>query len=405
MSQTSRRRVGVAVLSTVLGTLAAAIPATSVAAAGKPAPAQLQLGVADYDYGSVTTGQTASHEFTLSNNGGKSAGGVGVSVSGDGFAITASGCGKALKPSATCNVTVTFAPGAAGGFTGTLTASARGVTSVTTALTGTGTAASADRYLYWGSPDIGRALLDGSSPNGEFVVTDQTPMSLDVGAGYLYWTMNGTGGGVQRIPVDGSGTPETVASSTEELQGVAVDEPYVYWANYGTKEIWRANLDGTSAEALLTGLGNVIGLDVADGYVYWSESGPSASRILRVSLSDLSATPQVLYEYAAESTRAPAGLQVGGGRVYWAESDWNDYAGSVQSVPVDGGTARVDVALPAPIRIDDVALDVAGGWLYYTANNDTYPSNSAIERRALDGTGSAQTVVPNLWLVYGLAIG
>lgn len=405
MSQTSRRRIGVAVLSTVLGMLGAAIPVASAGAAGKPAPAQLTFGVTSYDYGPVSNGQTVSHQFTLTNNGAKSAGSLKVSISGDAFSITTNGCGKTLKPSASCGVTVAVTPAVSGALTGTLTASARGVTSATVNLTGTGTAPAADRYLYWGSPDIGRALLDGSSPNDEFVVTDQTPVSLDVGAGYLYWTINGSGGGVQRIPVEGSGTPETVASSTEELQGVSVDAPYVYWASYGTKEIWRANLDGTDAEALLTGLGNVIGLDVADGYVYWSEYGPSASRILRISLSDLSATPQVLYEYAAESTRGPAGLQVGAGRVYWAESDWNDYAGSVQSVPVDGGTARVDVALPAPIRIDDVALDVDGGWLYYTANNDSDPASSSIARRALDGTGEAQTVVPNLWLVYGLAIG
>jgi len=404
MSQTSRRRVGVAVLSTLLGMLGAAIPVASAGAAGKPAPAQLTFGVTTHDYGSVANGQTVSHEFTLTNSGGKSAGTLNVSISGDAFAITTNGCGKTLKPSATCGVTVALTPMDSGAVTGTLTASARGVTSATVNLTGTGTPPSADRYLYWASStDIGRAMLDGSAPNGQFVLGEQSPMALDVGAGYLYWTANGTG--VQRIPVDGSGTAETLATSTEELQGIAVDEPYVYWANYGTKEIWRANLDGTGAEALLTGLGNVIGLDVADGYVYWSENGPSPSRILRVSLNDLSATPQVLYEYTAESTRGPAGLQVGGGRVYWAESDWNDYAGSVQSVPVDGGTARVDVALPAPIRIDDIALDVAGGWLYYTANNDTYPATSSIARRALDGTGEAETVVPDLWLVYGLAIG
>lgn len=395
------RKVGL-VLVAVLGALVGMIPTTAAHAAGKPLPAQLAFDASTYTYDDVTVGQTGSHAFTLSNPGGKGASSVSVSVTGAGMSISANACGKSLKPQGTCTVTVAFTPEGTGTVSGTLTASARGTTSATVALTATGVPVVAPRYLYWGSSDIGRAQLNGTSPNASFVLSPGTPNALDVGAGYIYWYSNS--GAILRIPVAGTGDPETVMDLPDECWGLVVAAPYLYWANYSTKEIWRSGLDGSNAQVLLTGLDNPTGLDVDGGYVYWSEySGASTSKIRRVSLTDLTATPDILYEYSASSTRGPAGLEVGAGRVYWAETDWNDYSGSVLSVPVDGGTARVEVA--GSNRIDDIALDVDGGWLYYTANNDADSGNSAIARRRLDGTGDVQTLVSPVQLVYSLAIG
>ena len=406
MSSTSRRRIGVAVLAILLGPLAGISPTAGVEAGGKPAPAQLAFNPTTYDFGSVTVGQATPRTFTLTNAGGKGATSLRVILSGAGMSIMANGCGKSLKPNTTCDVTVAFAPESAGAVAGTLTASARDTLPAIVTLTGTGVAAPADRYLYWGYPDIGRAQLDGTSPNAQFVTIADGLSSLDVGAGYIYWVYAGS---VLRIPVGGSGDPQVVvAGDPNETLGVAVAESYVYWTDYSDKEIWRADLDGLNAQALLTGLDNPTGLDVYDGYLYWSEySGASTSKILRVPLSDLTSTPETLYEYPAETTSGPAGLEAGNGRVYWAETDWSNYAGSVRSVTIDGLDAQIEVALSAPNRIDDVALDTDGGWLYYTVNADDGGDgyDSSIARQLLDGSGSAQTVVSGIWMAYTLAIG
>ena len=408
MSSTSRRRIGVAVLAILLGPLAGISPAIGVEAGGKLPPAQLAFNPTSHDYGSVTVGQEASATFTLSNTGGKGATSLRVILSGAGMSITANSCGKSLKSGLTCDVTVAFAPQGAGAVAGTLTASARGTLPAIVTLTGTGVAPAADRYLYWGYPDIGRAQLDGSTPNPQFVTLTDNLSSLDVGAGYIYWVYAGS---VMRIPVDGIGSPQSVyTGSYDETLGVALSETYVYWTNYSMKEIWRADLDGSDAQAILTGLDNPTGLDVYDDYLYWSEySGASTSKIRRVPLSNLASTPEILFEYPEMTTSGPAGLEVGGGRVYWAQTDWNDYSGSVLSVPVTGSVeARVDVTLSAPNRIDDVALDTDGGWLYYTVNADDYNGDdydSSIARRPLDGSGSAETVVSGIWMAYTLAIG
>jgi hypothetical protein len=405
VSSTSRRRIGVAILATALAALVGVAPTTTVGAA-RPLPAQLGFDVASHDFGSVTVGQTASETFTLSNAGGKGATSLAVSVSGSGMSITANGCAKALKPSASCAVTVTFAPEGAGTVTATLTASARGTSPASVALTGTGSGATADRYLYWGRTDIGRAQLDGSGADPAYVLTADTTTALDVDATHLYWTSYGD---VWRKPTDGSGDPLLIVDGEQaETPGLAVTDVHVYWTVYSTAEIWRANLDGSEAQAILTGLDNPFGLDVADGFLYWDQySGASTSKVLRLALTDLGGTPELLYEYAADATKSIERLDVAGGRVYWAHSDWNDYAGSVLSVPVGGGEVRIDVSLSAPNRIDDIAVDTEGGWLYYTVNvdDDSGQSNSSIARRLLDGTGDAGTVVSGLDMTYALAVG
>ena len=79
------------------------------AAAAQGAPV-LAFTPAPFDYGQVTTGQTASQRFTLANTGTKASGKVTVKLTGSAvFTITGDTC-KSLPPGKTCTVTVRFAP-------------------------------------------------------------------------------------------------------------------------------------------------------------------------------------------------------------------------------------------------------------------------------------------------------
>ncbi|MFC1980541.1 hypothetical protein ACFLVS_06885 [Chloroflexota bacterium] len=64
----------------------------------------------------------------------------------------------------------------------------------------------------------------------------------------------------------------------------AAQSPKVYWTDAGTDKIQRANLDGTSVEDLVTGLGNPhgIALDVAGSKMYWTDAG--TNKIQRANL-------------------------------------------------------------------------------------------------------------------------
>jgi hypothetical protein len=73
-----RRRAAAAALVTALA--AAAALAGAGPAAAKPKPPVLAFTPSAYDYGEVTTGETASQRFTLTNAGGKATGKLKVTL-------------------------------------------------------------------------------------------------------------------------------------------------------------------------------------------------------------------------------------------------------------------------------------------------------------------------------------
>ena len=58
----------------------------------------------------------------------------------------------------------------------------------------------------------------------------------------------------------------------------------MYWTDYGTDKIQRANLDGSNVQDLVTGLNTPYGivLDVAGGKMYWTDV--NADKIQRANL-------------------------------------------------------------------------------------------------------------------------
>jgi hypothetical protein len=86
-------------------------------------PASLSISDASYSYGNVTVSGTAgSKVFTLSNSGSFAATGVSVSGYANGFTQTATTCTTSLAASASCTITVQFAPSTAGSKSFTLKA-------------------------------------------------------------------------------------------------------------------------------------------------------------------------------------------------------------------------------------------------------------------------------------------
>lgn len=116
--------------------LVAAVAALAVASAqgakppSPPPPGQgpkLQLNPGTATFGPVAPGVGESQEFVLGFKNGTTSGGLSVTVSGVGFAITADTCtGTAISTSRTCTVTVTYTPtGYSQTSEGTLTATGK----------------------------------------------------------------------------------------------------------------------------------------------------------------------------------------------------------------------------------------------------------------------------------------
>jgi hypothetical protein len=147
--------------------------------AGALAPAGAQ------DLGSVKLGQSAATTFTVSSSG-TAALAVGTrSLTGTGFAVTADTCsGKRVPNGATCAVTVTFTPTAAGPVTGTLTLPSDDSTFSRT-LTATGVVAAdptpvppAPTPPASGDPAAPAPTPAGDSCNSRRTVTITTPQRL-----------------------------------------------------------------------------------------------------------------------------------------------------------------------------------------------------------------------------------
>ena len=136
--------------------------------------------------------------------------------------------------------------------------------------------------------------------------------------GKIYWA-DWTTDRIHRANRDGSQV-EDVVTGVVAPAGLAVDGAggKLYWADRGTDKIQRSNLDGSQVEDLVTtGLVTPSGLalDAAGGKLYWTDSG--ADRIQRSNLdgSDVE-------DLVTTLLLTPRGLAVDGveGRVYWTDS-------------------------------------------------------------------------------------
>ena len=144
------------------------------------APASLTIDPVSGSFATTTVGATGGSQiFTITNGGGLPAGGTtGIAVAVTGtqagdFVTSANMCTGVLMPGASCKVTVTFKPSAAGARSATLgaTATPGGASSVT--LSGTGVAAAALRVAAAsGSSAAFGSVVSGTSATQTFTVTN-----------------------------------------------------------------------------------------------------------------------------------------------------------------------------------------------------------------------------------------
>jgi hypothetical protein len=89
----------------------------------------------------------------------------------------------------------------------------------------------------------------------------------------MYWTDYGSGD-IQRANFDGTGQT-TLVSGLSGPGGIALDLSggKMYWTDQNAGEILRANLDGTGQQILVQNLPgpDVIALDIAGGRMYWTD--------------------------------------------------------------------------------------------------------------------------------------
>jgi hypothetical protein len=131
--------------------------------------------------------------------------------------------------------------------------------------------ARADAAVYWASAtghQIGRANLDGTGVNTNFITGLGQPAGVAVDGAHVYWSDNTTNT-IGRANLDGSGV-NTNFITNAPAEGIAVDGSHIYWGTGPT--IGRANLDGSGVDlSFITDVSAPDGVAVNATNVYWTD--------------------------------------------------------------------------------------------------------------------------------------
>jgi virginiamycin B lyase len=223
-------------------------------------------------------------------------------------------------------------------------------------------ASQAHAYVYWtdgAAGTIGRANLDGTGVDLDFITGAAAPRGIAVDEDHIYWA-NATA--IGRADLDGSDVDQDFI--TAAAAGVAVDGSYIYWTSPGAGTIGRASLDGSGVDPdLIAGQNTPTGVGVNHLGIYWSDG---AHQIRRANLNGTGAQ-------TVSASGDALGLAVDGSRIVWAVDD--------------PGTPTVFTGNLDPFSNVGVVTQVAAR---SSGLNDTHffwTTSGAIGRLNRDGTG------------------
>lgn len=225
----------------------------------------------------------------------------------------------------------------------------------------------------------------------------------------IYWTVNvftfppSSTSSIFRANVDGSAI-EQVVTGLRGPQYIALDvaADKMYWTETGGQAIKRANLDGTGVEELVTGVGLAfqpegIALDVGGGKMYWANAFGKIQRAnLEIPSGDTPST-RTDVEDVVDTTVDPRGiaLDLSGAKIYWTSTT----AGKIQRANLDGTNIQDLVTTGPGTDPASIALDVNAGKMYWTEF-----TVAKVRRANLDGTDIDDLVTADIIQPFGIAL-
>ena len=235
----------------------------------------------------------------------------------------------------------------------------------------------------------------GNNCSAAVSITVSTASPPATGTSKLYWTDWGTDK-IQRADLDGSNVEDLVSDAgLDGPDGLALDPSggKIYWTNVGSNKIQRADLDGSNVEDLITsGLSVPYGLalDPSGGKMYWTNR--QTSKIQRADLDgtnieDLLTLPGLAFP-------GELALDVSAGKMYWT----NPGSDKIQRANLDGANVEdlVTSGLNSPTGL---ALDLSGGKIYWTDRG-----THKVQRANPDGSNVEDLVASGLSTPTGLAL-
>ncbi|POI31523.1 hypothetical protein CIB84_004726 [Bambusicola thoracicus] len=134
------------------------------------------------------------------------------------------------------------------------------------------------RKIYWtdtGTNRIEVGNLDGSMRKVLVWQNLDSPRAIALyhEMGYMYWTDWGENAKLERSGMDGSGRVVLISNNLGWPNGLAVDKAgsQLLWADAHTERIEAADLNGANRRTLLSPVQHPYGLTLLDSYIYWTD--------------------------------------------------------------------------------------------------------------------------------------
>ncbi len=232
-------------------------------------------------------------------------------------------------------------------------------------------------------------VLDSAAPASRGLL-------LDGSAHTLIWASR-DGDRLQRARLDGSAkltTEDISIAGLDSAYAVALDarHGHLYWSDYGTRSIHRANLDGSNPRVVVRNLGapRGIDLDTAGGWIYWTDTGTKKVQRARLDGSD---QQDLLTE--AHGLDTPYGVTLLNRDVmYIADAG----TGHILRARQDGGGVEVLIPQSGP-HPSFILVVPEEGRLYWSDNRA-----NRIRRARFDGTQIEDVIAGGLAGPRGLVI-
>ena len=210
----------------------------------------------------------------------------------------------------------------------------------------------------------------------------------------IYWGNFGTGT-IGRAELDGTGANQGFITGAGSPGGMAINYTHIYWvSNRDNGTIGRANLDGTGANPnFITGAGNPSGLAVDGAHIYWANN-VSGGSIGRANLDGSGAN-----SFFVSGASFPTGVAVDGAHIYWA----NYGPRAIGRANLDGSAATANF-IPVSTTSQLGGVTVNATHIFWADLGGTVGSMAPIGRANLDGTGANPNFITGATNPDGLAV-
>jgi len=195
------------------------------------------------------------------------------------------------------------------------------------------------RFIYWTQGDatngsIGRASLDGGEVNQLFIPHDAgigDPSGIAVTPSAIYWQHDGTE--IGRANIDGTGVDPDFIAAANSRCGLTADSDFLYFLNEGGTRIGRATLDGGTVAADFASIPEAFcGLSADYDYLYWASDSGNTVGVVPVG----GGAPDPDYIDAGTMGGGPSGVAVNSQFIFWGNYD----TGAIGRAALNGSAAK-----------------------------------------------------------------